>query len=169
MMTFAKIDIASIDWYWDQNFKFQETAPLTPKFEMSGMETKNFLFNTGSLFVNGTSIILSSILFYLIKLFGLKYIKNPFVLVLTKYFTAPRVRASIVLFLYSFTTDTVLCSLLLFYAYSETPIEDFMEYPAERANLALAIIFSGSCIVVTIYSIYLVQTTEDLDSEEFRS
>lgn len=52
MMTFAKIDVASIDWFWQDNFEFVQTAALNSKFELSGMETKNFLFNSGSLLPN---------------------------------------------------------------------------------------------------------------------
>lgn len=112
MMTFAKVDVASVDWFWDENFQFKDTTALTEKFEISGMETKNFLFNTGSLSVNMGSIILSSILFYLIKLLFVRYIENPYVLVLTKYFTAPNLKNIIVLILYQFTTDAVLCSMI---------------------------------------------------------
>ena len=52
MMTFAKLDVASIDWFWADNFIFVETSPLNTKFELSGMETKNFLYNSGSLLPN---------------------------------------------------------------------------------------------------------------------
>ena len=57
MMTFAKVDILNIDWFWDENFEFKPTSALTDKFEMGGMETKNFLFNSGSLAVNFAFII----------------------------------------------------------------------------------------------------------------
>ena len=44
-----------------------------------------------------------------------------------------------------------------------------MQYPAERANLALAIILSGSCIGITVHSIYLVKTQDDIKTKLFKS
>ena len=112
MMTFAKVDVMNIDWFWEENFKFEETEALTPKFEMSGMETKNFLFNTGSFAVNFAGIISASVVFYLIQYFGKKHITNPYVLALTKKFMAPMLGNSIVLALYQFSTDAILCSII---------------------------------------------------------
>ena len=73
MMTFAKLDVLSTDWYWADNYEFAETEAHNSKFELSGMETKNFLFNSGSLLPNCFGGILNSCVFVFVSMLTLKY------------------------------------------------------------------------------------------------
>ena len=88
-MEVAKVDIMSLEDYWTQNWKFQETAPLNTKFSLYGMETKNFLINSGSLLVNMGGAIFSSLLFHFVLYIGRKRAKNDFVFFILKKTVAP--------------------------------------------------------------------------------
>ena len=66
MMEIAKVDIMSLEGYWSENWEFHETVALNDKFELYGMETKNFLINSGSLLVNMAGAIFSSLLFHIV-------------------------------------------------------------------------------------------------------
>lgn len=63
MMIFAKVDIASMENYWADNWQFVETSAVNYKFDIQGMDSKNFLINTGSLLVNFVSMLGFSCLF----------------------------------------------------------------------------------------------------------
>jgi len=47
----AGMDILEGETLIDNNFSFKDTSPLNDKFEMFGMDNKNFLLNSGSYFL----------------------------------------------------------------------------------------------------------------------
>jgi hypothetical protein len=168
MMTFAKLDLLSIDWLWADNYEFAETGAHNSKFELSGMETKNFLFNSGSLLPNCFGGILSSAVFAFWVVYMLKHQGGRWVSLLTKKLVAPPMKLAVIQLLYQFTTDAVICSLLQFRAYGELGFAAFSIYPMEFLNLSLSIILITACLGVSIFSIGLIQTTGDLEAKEFQ-
>jgi len=169
MMTFAKLDMVSIDGWWAENFEFVPTTALNAKFELSGMETKGFLFNSGSLLPNIAGGMAQSFLFALLVRVVFRYCKTKrSVNFVVKRALAPPVKSAIQHLLYQFTIDVVICSLLQFSAYGELGFAVFLAKPVERLSLALAILFLVACLGVTAFSLRLVQTSEDMDSKAFQ-
>ena len=117
MMSFAKIDVGSIEGFWEANFEFVPTGPQSKKFALSGMDTKCFLYNSGSMLPNIGSGQASSIFFFVVVLIFKTRLRNRRVLALVKYFIAPPFLVFTVQLLYQFATDATLCALLQFRAY----------------------------------------------------
>ena len=45
----ARVDINDMSGWYDDNFDFIETAPLTERMETFGADSMNFMFNSGSI------------------------------------------------------------------------------------------------------------------------
>ena len=63
LMVFAKVDVISLENYWADNWMFVETDAVNSKFDIQGMDSKNFLINTGSLLVNFAIMLIFSFIF----------------------------------------------------------------------------------------------------------
>ena len=48
---FANMDVFSGESFFEKNFVFMETDPLNERFEQMGMDSKNFIMNSGSYFI----------------------------------------------------------------------------------------------------------------------
>ena len=112
MMEVAKVDILSLEGYWSENWDFLETEALNIKFELYGMETKNFLINSGSLLVNMAGAIFSSLLFHIVLYIARNNAKKSWVFFILKNTVAPPIKLAFIAFLYQFCTDSVICAML---------------------------------------------------------
>ena len=111
-MEIAKVDIMSLEGYWSENWEFRETVALNNKFELYGMETKNFLINSGSLLVNMAGAIFSSLLFHIVLYISRNNAKKSWVFFILKNTVAPPIKLAFIAFLYQFCTDSVICAML---------------------------------------------------------
>lgn len=112
MMEIAKVDILSLEGYWSENWEFRETVALNNKFELYGMESKNFLINSGSLLVNMGGALFSSLLFSIVLYLAKNRAKNSVMFFILKNTIAPPLKIAFIAFLYQFCTDSVICAML---------------------------------------------------------
>jgi hypothetical protein len=80
MMSLAKIDVMSIEWFWEMYFSFQDSGPLSKKFALAGMDSYNFLYNSGSMIPNILSGQGSSIFFFVVIVVFRKRLRNKWIL-----------------------------------------------------------------------------------------
>ena len=45
------MDVLSGESFYEENFEFKETDPLNERFETMGMDSQNFIMNSGSYFI----------------------------------------------------------------------------------------------------------------------
>lgn len=115
------------------------------------MDSKNFLINTGSMLVNFLIMIVFSLIFS-----GLHFCLSKRALSsrnarkILKYNLAPSLLTGTIMFLYKFSSDAIICSLLQFRAYVDLGTERFLENPGDIMDMvcAIAIFVSVACLTL---------------------
>jgi hypothetical protein len=135
---------------------------------MSGMESKTFLYNSGSIIPNILTGQLSSIFFIILLLIFRNQMRKKYVVLGISLFMAPPFLNFTIQLLYQFATDATISTLLQCKAYNELGVMTFLEYHyIEYINLSFTVVFLVSGIAVVLYGIFKVQFTKDLTSQEF--
>ena len=169
MMMFAKVDVVSVENYWADNWQFMETGAVNYKFDIQGMDSKNFLINTGSMLVNFMGMLFLSCFFSVMHFSLIKKSKSSrIVRKALMYNLSPPVLTGTIMFLYQFSTDAIICSSLQFKAYVEMGFEVFLDNPGDIMNMvgSIAIFVSVTCI--TLYAIVVIHRADDLEDFDFQ-